>query len=340
MNKQLWLRLAVLFILVAICGLGACFAPSYEGTVARPGGQTANAPAGQTAETPAAPAAGQTGETPAAVAQATPTPTIMMEVPPTNTPVPPPSPPPSPTPVPTVANEPATAATEPPKEDNMISIPAGEFSMGSDSGDPDQAPAHTVSVTAFKLDKTEVTNAEFAAFVKATNYKTTEEEGGGGSWRDFAEGRDNNPVVKVSWADATAFCTWAGKRLPTEAEWEYAARGTDGRIYPWGNEWNPDACNGRERGIRSTTAVGSFPAGASPFGVLDMAGNVREWTADWYDKYPGSSFSSAYFKKFRVHRGGGWYDPPEALRTTVRNAGPPETANDDLGFRCAGDATP
>ena len=345
MNKQLWLRLAVVFVLVAICGLGACFAPAYEGTVAPPGGQAAKTPpassADQTAETPVAPPAGQTGETPAAasVAQASPTPTIMMEVPPTNTPAPPPSPPPTLTTAPTVANEPATAANEPPKEE-MISIPGGEFSMGTDSGDPDQAPAHSVSVAAFKLDKTEATNAEFAAFVTATSYKTTAEESGEGSWRDYAEGRDDHPVVKVSWADATAFCTWAGKRLPTEAEWEYAARGTDGRIYPWGNEWNPDACNGRERGIRSTTAVGSFPAGASPFGVLDMAGNVREWTADWYDKYPGSSFSSAYFKKFRVHRGGGWYDPPEALRTTVRNAGPPETANDDLGFRCAGDAKP
>jgi formylglycine-generating enzyme required for sulfatase activity len=332
-NKQLWLRLAVLFVLVAICGLGACFAPSYEGTVASPGGQAA--------ETPIAPPAGQTGETPAAVsaAQASPTPTIMMEVPPTDTPAPPPSPPPTLTTAPTVANEPPTAANEPPK-DEMISIPAGDFTMGTDTGDPDQAPAHTVSVAAFKMDKTEVTNAAFAAFAKATGYKTTAEEGGGGSWRDYAEGRDDHPVVKVSWADATAFCTWAGKRLPTEAEWEYAARGTDGRIYPWGNEWNPDACNGRERGIRTTTAVGSFPAGASPFGILDMAGNVREWTADWYDKYPGSSFSSAYFKKFRVHRGGGWYDPPEGLRTTVRNAGPPETANDDLGFRCAGDAQP
>jgi formylglycine-generating enzyme required for sulfatase activity len=223
----------------------------------------------------------------------------------------------------------------------MLSIPAGEFIMGNDSGDPDEAPAHAVSVAPFEIDKTEVTNAEFAAFVKATGYKTAVEESGGGSWRDYyVEGRDNHPVVKVSWADAEAYCTWAGKRLPAETEWEYAARGADGRIYPWGNEWNPDACNGRERGIRGTAAVGSFAAGASPFGVLDMAGNVREWTADWYDKYPGSPFSSPYFKVFRVHRGGGWFDPPADLRTTKRNAGPPETANDDLGFRCAKDARP
>jgi formylglycine-generating enzyme required for sulfatase activity len=323
MNKQVWLRLAILLLLVGICGLGALVSSSYERATATP--------VSQPGETPVATPVSQAGETPTAAtaAQATPTPTIMMEVPPTNTPVPPP---PTPTPVPTQENK--------PPEKEMVSIPGGEFMMGNDSGDPDEAPAHSVSVAPFEIDKTEVTNAEFAAFVKATGYKTAAEESGGGSWRDYAEGRDNYPVVKVSWADADAYCAWAGKRLPTEAEWEYAARGTDGRIYPWGNDWKPDACNGRESGIRSTTAVGSFAAGASPYGVLDMAGNVREWAADWYDKYPGSSFSSPYFKVFRVHRGGGWFDPPEDLRTTKRNAGPPETANDDLVFRCARDAKP
>jgi len=323
MNKQVWLRLAIVFVLVGICGLGALVSPSLE--------QATATPAGRPSETPVAGPVGQAGETPAAAAeaQATPTPTILMEVPPTNTPVPPP---PTPALAPTVENK--------PPEKEMVAIPGGELMMGNDGGDPDEAPAHAVSVVPFEIDKTEVTNAEFAAFVEATGYKTAVEESGGGSWRDYAEGRDNHPVVKVSWADADGYCAWAGKRLPTEAEWEYAARGTDGRIYPWGNDWNPDACNGRESGIRSTTAVGSFAAGASPSGVLDMAGNVREWAADWYDKYPGSSFSSPYFKVFRVHRGGGWFDPPADLRTTKRNAGPPETANDDLGFRCAKDAKP
>jgi len=212
----------------------------------------------------------------------------------------------------------------------VVLIPGGEFTMGGNDGDPDEAPPHPVTVAPFWMDITETTNDEFAAFTQATGYQALAVQLGEG----------NYPVSRVTWDDADAYCTWAGKRLPTEAEWEFAARGTDGRVYPWGNDWDPAKVNGRERGIRGTTAVGSFGAGASPFGVLDMAGNVREWTADWYDKYPGSSFYSQYFNKFRVHRGGGWFDDAGDLRTANRNGGPPESANDDLGFRCVKDANP
>ncbi len=212
----------------------------------------------------------------------------------------------------------------------MILIPGGDFIMGSDDGDPDEAPPHAVSVAPFYMDITEVTNDEFAAFMQATGYQAPAVQLGEG----------NHPVSRVTWDDATAYCTWAGKRLPTEAEWEFAARGTDGRAFPWGNDWDASKCNGRETGIRSTTAVGSFGAGASPFGVLDMAGNVREWTAGWYQAYPGSSFYSQFFNVFRVHRGGGWFDDAENLRAANRNGGPPESANDDLGFRCVQDANP
>ncbi len=212
----------------------------------------------------------------------------------------------------------------------MVSIPGGEFVMGSNNGDPDEAPPHAVSVAPFWMDVTEVTNDEFAAFLQATGYQAPTVQLGEG----------NHPVSRVTWDDADAYCTWAGKRLPSEAEWEFAARSTDGRVYPWGNDWDPAKSNGRELGIRGTTAVGSFGAGASPFGVLDMAGNVREWTADWYDKYPGSSHYSNYFNKFRVHRGGGWFDDAGDLRAANRNGGPPESANDDLGFRCVQDANP
>jgi len=212
----------------------------------------------------------------------------------------------------------------------MVLVPGGEFTMGSNDGDADEAPPHPVTVAPFFLDLTETTNDEFAAFMQATGYQA----------RSVRLGEGNHPVTRITWDDANAYCAWAGKRLPTEAEWEFAARGSDGRIYPWGNDWDPAKANGRETGIRSTTAVGSFGAGASPFGVLDMAGNVREWTADWYDKYPGSSFYSQFFNKFRVHRGGGWFDDAEDLRVANRNGGPPESANDDLGFRCAQDASP
>lgn len=258
------------------------------------------------------------------VATETPPPVVvptLMEVLPTPTPVLPP------TPVP----------TEEIAEVPMIAIPAGEFVMGNDAGDDDEQPAHKVFVDAFEIDQYEVTNEQFQAFVEETGYVTEAEKAGEGrTWRTYAEGKPRHPVVMVTWNDAVAYCQWCGKRLPTEAEWEKAARGTEGFIYPWGNEWALDKANTEESGYRGTIIVGSFPAGASPYGVMDMAGNVAEWTSDWYDAYPGSTFTSAYFgKKYRVIRGGGWFSDAHLVRTTERSCSTMDLRNDDVGFRCA-----
>ncbi len=219
----------------------------------------------------------------------------------------------------------------------MVEIPAGEFTMGSDQGV--ERPPHTVFVDTFEIDMFEVTNEQFAKFVEATGYVTDAEKAGDTSWRYYAKDKPNHPVVKVSWNDAKAFCEWADKRLPTEAEWEKAARGTDGRIYPWGNEWDPNKANVKESGYRGTLIVGSFPDGASPYGVMDMAGNVAEWTADWfqpYPGYPGGDSEAQYFgEKYRVIRGGGWFSDKDQVRTTFRSASSETLANDDVGFRCA-----
>jgi len=258
------------------------------------------------------------------------------QVVPTPTPVPPPptpTPRPTPTPVPEATEGPAAPAMT----DIMVEIPAGPFTMGNDAGANDETPAHEVDLPAFEIDQFEVTNADFAQFVEATGHQTDAEKAGlSRAWRDAAEGKDNHPVVYVSWNDAVAYCEWVGKRLPTEAEWEKAARGTDGRIYPWGNDYEASKLNGKDSGLRGTAAVGSFSGGASPYGAEDMAGNVWEWTADWYEAYPDSSFQSPYYGgKYRVLRGGGWFETAESVRTTTRNATSDTAANDDLGFRCA-----
>jgi iron(II)-dependent oxidoreductase len=274
-----------------------------------------------------------------------------IQVVPTDTPVPPP---PTPTPLPTPTSSPtSTPAAEeevetptpsptipalPPVTDIMTEIPAGAFVMGSDAGDPEDAPAHQVDLPAFEIDKFEVTNTDFAVFVETTGYVTDAEQAGKKSWRDsFGEGKEDHPVVRVTWNDAVAYCAWLDKRLPTEAEWEKAARGTEGFRFPWGNEWDASKANTMATGLRGTAVVGSFGAGASPYGVEDMTGNVWEWTADWYQPYPGNAVGDAYYgEQCRVTRGGGWFDNEPQATTFNRNcADPDKTAIDELGFRCA-----
>jgi iron(II)-dependent oxidoreductase len=271
-------------------------------------------------------------DTPTPIVLATPT---AKSAPPTPTPIPP-TPTPTEQPAGTASEE--TGPTPTPKPavlDMMIEIPAGPFIMGSDNGDPEDAPAHEVDLPAFEIDKFEVINVDFATFVEATGYKTFAEEKGYASWRDKWQ-EDNHPVVMVTWDDANAYCTWLGKRLPTEAEWEKAARDDDERAFPWGNEWDPNRANVKEAGLRGPVAMGSFGDGASPYDIMDMTGNVWEWTADWYQPYPGNATPDDYYgETFRVTRGGGWFDEEAQLTTFNRNAADPEiTANDDLGFRC------
>ncbi len=288
-----------------------------------------------------APAAAPSHEAKATATQAVSVPTV-MQVLPTNTPVPPPPTPlptvtPEPAPSPTAAAEASPAPTQAPAAAPMIAIPAGDFTMGLDSGDEDEQPANAVFVDAFEIDQYEVTNEQFQVFVEQTGYATDAEQAGESmTWRTFAQDKPQHPVVMVSWNDAVAFCEWAGKRLPTEPEWEKAARGGEGLVYPWGNEWALGQANTEEAGHRGTTVVGSFPSGASPYGVMDMAGNVSEWTSDWYEAYPGCTYQSSYFgEKFRVIRGGGWFSDEHLVRATERSCSTVTLHNDDVGFRCA-----
>ena len=246
----------------------------------------------------------------------------------------------------------AEAEMEPapvPVPEDMVLIPAGPFTMGQDGSKPKNGPAHSVDLPAYEIDRFEVTNDEFARFTDEAGFVTYAEENSSKNWRDAADAKGgNHPVVYVTWDDAVAYCEWAGKRLASEAEWEKAARGEDGRLYPWGDDF-PAADqvdqfgNFYETGLRSTFPVGAFEAGASPYGVYDMAGNVREWVADYFLAYEGAAADADPFfgEENRVNRGGGWFDGEDGEVVTVynRNAGPPGTsANDDIGFRCARDA--
>jgi serine/threonine-protein kinase len=213
----------------------------------------------------------------------------------------------------------------------MIKIPAGEFLMGSNDGDDDEKPPHKVTLDGYWIYKYEVTVAQYRKFCNATGRQMPDAPSWG--WKD------NHPIVNVSWDDAEAYAQWAGVRLPTEAEWEKAARGTDGRKYPWGNEWDASKCNNYETGPNQTTPVGSYPQGVSPFGVHDMAGNVWEWCADWYD---GNYYRSAPSKNptgpssgnYRALRGGSWLYVDNDCRAAVRNDNAPAVRNSNDGFRC------
>ncbi len=221
----------------------------------------------------------------------------------------------------------------------MVLVPAGGFLMGSNEDQDDEKPVHTIYLDAFSIDKFEVTNKKYLEFVQATDRPYTSEGYAGVAGRNPLTG-PQQPVMGVSWYDAQSYCQWAGLRLPTEAEWEKAARGTDGRLYPWG-DGEPDTaranCDSR---LDSTTAVGSFPQGASPYGAHDMAGNLWEWVQDGYDPeyYAWSPYENPpgpVRATKAVFRGGSWLTPPDMLRSSNRNSDIPTRKSRDVGFRCA-----
>ncbi len=218
----------------------------------------------------------------------------------------------------------------------MQLVPAGMFQMGSSSGNADTRPPHAVRLRAFCMDETEVTVAAYRGC------PTCAAPGTGAACTWGVTGRENHPVNCVSWFQADAYCQALGKRLPTEAEWEYAARGPEGRVYPWGNTY-PDRQLCWNRRSSGPCAVGSFPTGDTPLHLHDMAGNVHEWTADWYGPYgsgatvqenpPGPVSGDQ-----RVHRSGTWsFNLTTGYVTYFRYRASPATRGDDIGFRCARD---
>ncbi len=235
----------------------------------------------------------------------------------------------------------------------MVVIPAGPFAMGSDTGAADERPAHRVDLPAFSIDRTPVTNAEFAVFLNAVgpisptgdrffdwDDNDARIHDKSGVWVADA-GFETHPAVEVSWFGATEYCAWVGKRLPTEAEWEKAARGTDGRKYPWGNS-PPDRTRAQfSAGWNETAPVRSFPQGASPYGVLDLAGNVWEWVSSAYRPYPyipSDGREDLGPGPVRGTRGGGHDSPPDKLTTTQRGSTLSRnvrSGHHNIGFRCA-----
>lgn len=219
----------------------------------------------------------------------------------------------------------------------MILIPEGQFIMGSNKRFPDEGPMHIAYTEKFYLDKFEVTNAQYLKFAQETERRLPDHLRNG----VIPPGRENHPVIYVNWYDANDYCHWAGKRLPTDIEWEKGARGTDGRTFPWGNEFDARKANVPQLGLRSTTPVGSFPEGKSPYGLYDMAGNVWEWTESWYKAYPGNKRPTEnYGERYKVVKGGSWIDCSFyrcGISAPVFNRGffKPETRNNSFGFRCA-----
>ena len=262
----------------------------------------------------------------------------------------------------------------------MVFVPDGSFTMGSPSEQTriarqlcrqasgpqlaiatcglaafsDESPAHLVELSGFWFDRTEVTNAQYELCVTAGACTPPLDSGSFTRPRYFGEADfDDYPVVQVTRGQAQAYCTWVAARLPSEAEWEYAARGPESRLFPWGDTFEPRRLNYCDRsctglsdpvhddGFPDTAPVGSFPAGASWIGALDLAGNVREWVADWYGPYAaapavdpaGPTTGDSY-----IPRGGSWYDTPDDVRSANRGSNLPDYTHPKVGFRCAAGA--
>jgi len=229
----------------------------------------------------------------------------------------------------------------------MVFMAGGRFVMGSNNGDPGYAPEHEVEISAFYIDRWPVTHAEYKAFVDATGYPVPYYEvswcdTGPYNWdperRTYPEGKANHPMVLVTWEDAMAYAAWAGKRLPTEAEWERAARGLTGRRYPWGDDFAVGLCNCTEAGLGQTSPVGYFsPQGDTPEGVVDLVGNVWEWTNTLYRPYPydaDDGRESRQASGFRVLRGASWRNDANVAHCLSRLDGDFLFFN-NVGFRCA-----
>lgn len=219
--------------------------------------------------------------------------------------------------------------------DGMVFVPGATFKMGRDGGDEFESPAHEVAVASFFIDRLEVTNEEYQRFVSATGHRAP------AHWTDgkIPDGQAKFPVVNVSWDDANAYARWANKRLPTEDEWELAARGTDDRLYPWGNGWRQDYANAGRAKDGGLVEVGRYAAGASPYGALDMCGNAWEWTLSDFKDYPGRQVASSLAGAgLKVIRGGAYDVAAKRATTTYRGAIPPDRVPDKTGFRCARDA--
>ena len=209
-------------------------------------------------------------------------------------------------------------------------IPAGRFAMGSKGGDRNERPVHEAYTDSYYMDLRPVTNSMFAEFGRSSGYSL--------DWI-LPEGCEDHPVVDVNWHDAQAYCQWAEKRLPTEAEWEKAARGFDERAFPWGNSFAAARVSILRNGFSGTSPTGNFPEGCSPFGILDLAGNVWEWVADRYDpdRYSRRQPELAPDEvagEDRVMRGGSWISHQRYLRCSKREHAPPDQRSRFVGFRC------
>ncbi len=239
------------------------------------------------------------------------------------------------------ASSSADSRDEAPITEDMVLIPAGPYIRGTNVGGFDEQPVRTIYLDGFLIDRYEVTNSQYQEFIEATGHRKA------GPPSRYAKNmakmrRPNQPIVYVSWEDAEVYCRWKGKRLPTEAEWEKAMRGTDGRLWPWGNEQKPGAANWARvnDGYEVTASVGTFQEDRSPFGVMDGAGNVMEWVQDWYSEqaYRESTERNPQSPEhgiYKVLRGGGYTTTGSDVRITSRSKMVADFRDETIGFRCA-----